>query len=514
MDQFYKTKMCPFLHAGHCRKGVHCTYAHNDAELRTTSNLAKTKLCPIWRKGACDDKHCPYAHGRHELQFTGDYFKTRLCRFWQQGLCLTGKSCRHAHGLEEIRPRKYRLSEREKNILSERKFQRHIFKHALEKELNETMNYLGEHYEFKESSLDASTSLSKIATNGNGDDFSLHISQSIADPSLPLAVNNGGISNTIIPSEELSYAALEFLDIVRSGEYETKSLTEQYLNSTYQETSFPLDFTSSRYLNGDTKSDVCPHHERYPHCSEQQPNLPTITVSTPFSSVPSRFPRAASTPSFFGNRDFAPWVDTIGSMPAVSTGDNLKNECLEIPDVDLFNFEKLEGRNSKIFCPSYSLPISSENVCPVGMPSQGNSKPSNYLIPSYPAGVAWKTLDGERAVYPDILSLSASPGVENLNWENSRNSHLSIHDTLRRGEITTQIQNTQQIDHGIFAEKLNQCGKDLDELWMNDQDHSIRSMSFQGPSLVNLYRSDISSERLPINPSVYGVEKWLLHGRA
>jgi hypothetical protein len=42
---FFKTKICPFLLAGHCSKRDRCMYAHSQYELRDAPNLKKTKMC-------------------------------------------------------------------------------------------------------------------------------------------------------------------------------------------------------------------------------------------------------------------------------------------------------------------------------------------------------------------------------------------------------------------------------------------------------------------------------------
>uniref|UniRef100_A0A0G4IFF4 C3H1-type domain-containing protein n=1 Tax=Chromera velia CCMP2878 TaxID=1169474 RepID=A0A0G4IFF4_9ALVE len=115
VDQFWKTKRCPFQANGNCTKGTSCTYAHDDSELRPEVDLRKTKLCPLWQRGFCNrGSSCNFAHGRHELRSTDDYYKSRICHFWLQGGCLAGESCRHAHGQQELRERKYKRSERDK----------------------------------------------------------------------------------------------------------------------------------------------------------------------------------------------------------------------------------------------------------------------------------------------------------------------------------------------------------------------------------------------------------------
>ncbi|KAF8822999.1 hypothetical protein IE077_001474 [Cardiosporidium cionae] len=119
-DQFYRTKMCPYLSRGSCRRGKGCCFAHNENHLRGENDLRKTKICGLWLKvgkgGSCGSKQCGYAHGEEELRATRDYFKTKLCKHWlQDGTCSSGENCRHAHGQLELRQRNYRLTEMEKS---------------------------------------------------------------------------------------------------------------------------------------------------------------------------------------------------------------------------------------------------------------------------------------------------------------------------------------------------------------------------------------------------------------
>jgi len=112
-DQFMKTKMCPHVRAGGCRRGSVCCFAHSASELRSLPNLQKTRLCEMWQKqGSCPNgPNCPFAHGEKELKFTSAYFKTDLCKYWKSGFCGAGDECRHAHGIPELRPRNFKANE-------------------------------------------------------------------------------------------------------------------------------------------------------------------------------------------------------------------------------------------------------------------------------------------------------------------------------------------------------------------------------------------------------------------
>lgn len=100
--QLAKTKMCAMFARGQCRDPM-CTFAHSRDELRTVPNLQKTAICRAFLAGKCDNKNCRFAHGEKELRVTRGVYKTQLCNFFERGHCKKGSSCRHAHGLLELR---------------------------------------------------------------------------------------------------------------------------------------------------------------------------------------------------------------------------------------------------------------------------------------------------------------------------------------------------------------------------------------------------------------------------
>lgn len=54
---------------------------------------------------------CSFAHGERELHSTSNYFKTDICKYWKAGHCSAGDDCRHAHGVHELRPRKFNIDQ-------------------------------------------------------------------------------------------------------------------------------------------------------------------------------------------------------------------------------------------------------------------------------------------------------------------------------------------------------------------------------------------------------------------
>mmetsp|Transcript_36039 Transcript_36039/g.103599 ORF Transcript_36039/g.103599 Transcript_36039/m.103599 type:complete len:296 (+) Transcript_36039:58-945(+) len=107
-SQLRKTKMCVFHLKGICERGNDCTFAHSDAELQSSPDLYKTRLCPGYHQGGCDNKDCPFAHGEEELRSTNIFYKKTLCIWNEKGKCRSGDKCRFAHGTSELHQRRSR----------------------------------------------------------------------------------------------------------------------------------------------------------------------------------------------------------------------------------------------------------------------------------------------------------------------------------------------------------------------------------------------------------------------
>ncbi|PFH37466.1 zinc finger protein ZFP1 [Besnoitia besnoiti] len=105
---FWKTQLCPkFQATGVCPRKEHCSFAHSKEELRTPPDLRCTKWCRrVFRGQVCDTPECPYAHSKDDLRCNGHQlltFKTAMCKFHAKGACLSGKKCRFAHTMAELR---------------------------------------------------------------------------------------------------------------------------------------------------------------------------------------------------------------------------------------------------------------------------------------------------------------------------------------------------------------------------------------------------------------------------
>jgi len=100
--QLTKTKICAMFKRGACRDSQ-CRFAHSQNELRSPPDLTKTSMCRAFARGRCRDPTCKFAHGEKELRVTPSVYKTQICHYFQQGNCKKGDFCRHAHRAEELR---------------------------------------------------------------------------------------------------------------------------------------------------------------------------------------------------------------------------------------------------------------------------------------------------------------------------------------------------------------------------------------------------------------------------
>lgn len=101
--QLAKTKFCMYHLKGICQYGSDCTFAHSRAELQSTPDLWKTRLCKAYAGGGCTDPKCSFAHGESELCSTDKFFKNTLCIWNEKGKCKDGDRCRFAHGISQLR---------------------------------------------------------------------------------------------------------------------------------------------------------------------------------------------------------------------------------------------------------------------------------------------------------------------------------------------------------------------------------------------------------------------------
>merc|ERR1719247_490852 len=60
-------------------------------------------MCPaVLQKGSCDNPNCRYAHDNAELRTTSVFFKSKMCMFATRGRCKNGDACRFAHTDEDL----------------------------------------------------------------------------------------------------------------------------------------------------------------------------------------------------------------------------------------------------------------------------------------------------------------------------------------------------------------------------------------------------------------------------
>lgn len=103
VSPLWKTRMCEFWQLGKCRKGIKCSFAHGEDDLRPSPDFAKTSVCPVFlHTGKCDSKNCRYAHSVDELKVQPHLLKSKLCSFFLMGRCVVGPACRFAHSDEEL----------------------------------------------------------------------------------------------------------------------------------------------------------------------------------------------------------------------------------------------------------------------------------------------------------------------------------------------------------------------------------------------------------------------------
>lgn len=101
---FHKTKICPHLIEGVCKRGESCNFAHSQSELKEVPNLKKTRVCQLFQIGKCNMGNlCSFAHGEQELRSTPDFYKTSLCNAFLKGNCKMRDKCRYAHGQDDLR---------------------------------------------------------------------------------------------------------------------------------------------------------------------------------------------------------------------------------------------------------------------------------------------------------------------------------------------------------------------------------------------------------------------------
>eukprot|EP00922_Rhytidocystis_sp_ex-Travisia-forbesii_P036075 GHVS01053513.1.p1 GENE.GHVS01053513.1~~GHVS01053513.1.p1 ORF type:complete len:626 (+),score=86.90 GHVS01053513.1:175-1878(+) len=105
LELFAKTRISPLNKRGCARFPLKmCPFAHNEGDLRPSTDMCKTKMCPAFIQGRCSksSERCSFAHSFETLRSTPSLYKARLCIFWMNGRCVAESTCRFAHGEDEI----------------------------------------------------------------------------------------------------------------------------------------------------------------------------------------------------------------------------------------------------------------------------------------------------------------------------------------------------------------------------------------------------------------------------
>jgi len=101
--QLHRTRLCTYFLRGDCPYGARCAYAHTSTEIESAPDFRKTRLCKAFQEGECKNPKCDFAHGLVELRSTQTFYKKAPCMWYAKGCCRNGKSCRFAHGQDDIR---------------------------------------------------------------------------------------------------------------------------------------------------------------------------------------------------------------------------------------------------------------------------------------------------------------------------------------------------------------------------------------------------------------------------
>lgn len=75
----HKTRLCMYFQDGYCSRGVACSFAHGEDELRSTPDLSRTKMCPRMLKlGECRlGERCQFAHDAGEIRLVREALPLR-----------------------------------------------------------------------------------------------------------------------------------------------------------------------------------------------------------------------------------------------------------------------------------------------------------------------------------------------------------------------------------------------------------------------------------------------------